>query len=217
MAGLLAVSFLACPATSRAGSPSSSAQDANNQAQLSAVDSLTSQLALFRNATEQWVSVNVTSAWNENQSLTAKPFGTYPPILLYVGATPALCGAPATTSQTVNLQSAGFVTANFSAPYSGEYCAMIYPNSGVGTQSGPIGANGGTNDVSVTSVIAYFVAGTSSDTEEQLLQNSSSDYTVSHIAPLLSGNFSAGGYTIKYTPKISNSGTAASEWQEVQP
>lgn len=211
-----AILGLLAPGLADAASTSSTAQQSSSQAQLSAVDSIATQIAILRSAAEQWATVNITSTWNQSQSTTANPFGTNPPALLYVGPHPSLCGAPAVTSQTIDLIAAGFVTPNFSTPYSGEYCAMIYPNSGSATQAGPVGANGGTDIVPVTTVLAYFVAGSSADPAE-ILHNATSDYAISHIAPLLQNNFAQGGTVQKYTPVITNAGTGASTWQGAQP
>ena len=207
--------FLA-PELAHADATTATAQQSNNQAQLAAVDSIATQIAIVRTAAEQWASVNITGGWNQSQSIAASAFGTNPPTLLYVGPNKGLCGAPSVTSQSVDLVAAGFVTSNFSAPYSGEYCAMVYPESGTATGSGPVGPNGGTNLIPVTTVLAYFVAGSSKDSEE-ILQNATSDYAVSHIAPLLQNNFAEGGTVQKYTPVITNSGTGASSWQGAQP
>ena len=207
---------LLTPSLARAEATSSTAQQLGNQAQLAAVDSIATQIAMIRTAAEQWVSDNITSTWNVSQSTTANPFGTSPPVLLYVGPNSSLCGAPAVTSKTVDLVASGFVNANYLAPYSGEYCAMVYPNSGSAMQTGPVGPNGGTNIVPVSTVVAYFVAGASTDSEN-ILHNETSDYAVSHIAPLLQNNFSQGGTVQKYTPVITNSGIGPSTWQGAQP
>ena len=212
--GLLALTW---GGRAAADSVDASAQGASEQAKIAAVDSIATQIAMFRNAAEQWVSANVVNdAWNQNQSLAPHPFGTYAPILLYSGSNNALCGAPAGTAQSINLVAAGYITANYTAPYSGEYCAMIYPDSGTGNVPGPVGPNGGSDTVPVTTVLAYFVAGTNTDPEE-ILHGATSDFTVSHVGGLLAGNFAAGGSVKKFTPVITNSGTGNSAWQIVNP
>jgi hypothetical protein len=198
---------------------STQAIQSNEQEKSAAVDSLASWTAIFQNAAEQWTSANITSdAWNVSSSTTPNSFGTYLPILLYAGNASALCGAPANTSQSVNLITAGYLPPNFAASYSGEYCAMVYPDSGTATVStlSVSGSTGGTDLGPVSTVLAYFVAGSATD-NENLLKNSPDQYVVAHLAPLLAKNYAAGGNAMKYIPGITSQGSANSSWTSVQP
>jgi hypothetical protein len=218
IAGLIAATLLLGPAVAAAQTFSAPAQQSTEQDQSAAVDSLASWTAMFTTASEQWVSANVTGdVWNQASSTSPNSFGTYPPILLYAGSTPALCGAPAATSQEVNLSTAGYLPANFGAAYSGEYCAMVYPDSGTATQSGPVGSTGGTLLVPASTVLAYFVADVPTTNAEDLLQHAPSQYVVSRLANLMEKNFAGGGTAEKYAPVISNSGQSSSTWTAVSP
>ncbi len=206
-----------CGSVACAQSVDASSQEANDRAKTAAVDSLASWTAVFQTAAQQWVSKNLTGdTWNISSTTTPNSFGTYPPVLLYAGANSNLCGAPLQVVQTVNLVSAGYLPSNFDAAYSGEYCAVVYPDSGTATVAGPVGSEGGTDRVAATTILAYFVAGATTD-GEGLLSNSTGQDVVSHLAPLLGQNFAAGGTTLKYAPTITNGGTSASTWVTVQP
>jgi len=201
-----------------AQSVTSPAVQSNEQSETSSVDSIAALTAMFKSAAEQWVANNVTNdPWNSADSTTPSAFGTYSPIFLYAGPNTALCGAPAAATQWVNLVTSDYLPANFTPPYSGEYCAIIYPDSGTSSVTGPVGANGGTTLVPVSSVLAYFVEGSNTE-DETTLSNSESPYVIAHLAPLIAQNYAAGGQVFKYSPTISNGGgTSTPTWQSVTP
>ena len=173
---------------------------------------------MFQTAAQQWASTEITGdSWNQSESTLPFSFGTYPPVLLYAGPNVSLCGAPAAVSQQVDLVQAGFLPSNFAAAYSGEYCAMIYPDSGTVQGSGPIGANGGTNLVAASTALIYFVAGTATDSEG-ILQNAPAQFVTSHLGSVLASHFSGSGTVMEYTPPSGAGGAAGgTTWQSSSP
>jgi hypothetical protein len=215
------ISALAFAEAARSASPESPATQANQQAVDAAVDSLSTNFAMFQTAAQQWVASNLTGdGWNNSQTLTAYAFGTYAPILLYAGSgTISQCGAPSAVTTSYNLVAAGFLPTGFSPAYSGEYCAIVYPDSGTTNISGPVGPNGGSTLAPASTLNVYVVATAGSTPLEGILDPSTAMYAVNHLGTLIAEHYAGGGQVKKFTPTYTSNGTNNGQyaWQGVQP
>lgn len=195
------------------GSVSRNQQISGSNAKVAGVQSMATDIAIWQYAVQKWATNTAPPcpsgqcSWNQSDSTTAVPSSQHTAqgqnMLLYAGPNQSLCDAAAygitRTSQKIDMgQQSGYLPNGFGSnpPYQGEYCAIVEPNTGTAPnpQSTTTGATG-TDLVPISTVIAYFVAGTKT-APGGLVSSLPSDYAAAQSGHAIASHFSGGGSTI---------------------
>lgn len=200
------------------GGVSRNQQITGSNAKIAGVQSLAADIAIWQYAVQKWATNTAPAChngggcdtWNQNDSASPVPSSIHVSqgqnVLLYAGPDRALCNAAAmgvtSGAQMVDMtQQPGYLPNGFGSnpPYAGEYCAVIEPNTGTATnpQSTVTGPTG-TNLVPISTVVAYFVAG-SKTAQQGLVSSVPSDYATAQSGHSIARHFAGGGNTI-YSP-----------------